>query len=409
MIHTKLQAAWVIARRDFVAVIFSKTFLFFLLGPLFPIVVGGMAGAIGAQVHKDLDRPMVGIALPADEAARMIEAHRALAEAMPGDVPGFVVLDAPWGGRTYDARAALAGRASAAQDGQLAAIVSGSLARPVLTATPERARMWQGMIALFAARAQSVAPAALPAVTVDEVATSAAKVSTGQIATAQAGQVVLFLLTMLLAGMVLSNLVEEKANKIIEVLAASIPMDALFMGKLFAMLGVSFVGIAVWGSVWGALLLAGAKSLPLLAAPAVGWPAFALLGFLYFAMAYLLLGSLYLAIGGMATTVREVQTLAMPATMLQLMVFFFASFALARPGTWIDVASLAFPLSSPYAMLARAAREPALWPHLVALGWQVLWVAVIVRGGAQLFRRTVMKSGPARGRRRKDRKSLNAG
>jgi hypothetical protein len=36
----------------------------------------------------------------------------------------------------------------------------------------------------------------------------------------QASQMLLFLLTMLLAGMVLSNLVEEKANKIIEILAA---------------------------------------------------------------------------------------------------------------------------------------------------------------------------------------------
>ena len=69
--------------------------------------------------------------------------------------------------------------------------------------------------------------------------------------TAQAGQVILFLLTMLLAGMVLSNLVEEKANKIIEILAAAIPMDAVFLGKLFAMLAVSLVGIAVWATVIG--------------------------------------------------------------------------------------------------------------------------------------------------------------
>ncbi|MBB3359109.1 ABC-2 type transport system permease protein [Novosphingobium capsulatum] len=408
MIPEKLRAAWVIARRDFVAVIFSKSFVFFLLGPLFPIIVGGMAGAIGAKVQRDLDNPQIGIALPADEAARMIDAHHALADAMPGDVPDFVVLDAPWGGRTYDARAALAGarRAGASSPmehgkpvGQLAAVVSGSLAHPVLTATPERARMWQGMIALFAAHAQSVAPAALPPVAVDEVASSVASVQTGQVSTAQAGQVALFLLTMLLAGMVLSNLVEEKANKIIEVLAASIPMDALFLGKLFAMLGVSLVGMAVWGAAWGGLMVMGMKSLPLLAAPAVGWPVFILLGFLYFAMAYLLLGSLFLSIGGMATTVREVQTLSMPVTMLQLMVFFFASYALARPGSWVDWAARVFPLSSPFAMLARAARDPVIWPHLLALGWQALCVMLIVRTGAQLFRRTVMKSGPARGRK----------
>lgn len=392
MIPEKLRAAAVIARRDFVAVIFSKTFLLFLLGPLFPIVVGGMAGAIGAQVDKELNQPQVGLALPAEQTRRLLAAHAALADALPGDVPDFVALDAA---TARSPRAALSGHGRT-----LAAVVSGTLDHPVLTATPERARLWQGMIALFAARARDDHPAPLPPVTIDEVATSAAKVKSGQVMTAQAGQVLLFLLTMLLAGMVLSNLVEEKANKIIEVLAASIPMDALFLGKLFAMLGVSMVGIAVWGTVWGGLVLAGMKSLPMLAAPAVGWPLFVGLGFLYFAMAYLLLGSLFLAIGGMASTVREVQTLSMPVTMLQLMVFFFASYALARPGSMIETASLVFPLSSPFAMLARAARSTELWPHVLALGWQALWVALIVRTGAVLFRRTVMKSGPARPKKR---------
>jgi ABC-2 type transport system permease protein len=41
-----------------------------------------------------------------------------------------------------------------------------------------------------------------------------------------------------------------------------------------------------------------------------------------------------------------------------------------------------------------------VWPHVLALLWQAFWVVVIVRAGAQLFRRTVMKSGPARGKAR---------
>ena len=48
------QAAYVIARRDFVAVLFSRAFFFFLLGPLFPIVVGAMAGGIGQEVARAL-------------------------------------------------------------------------------------------------------------------------------------------------------------------------------------------------------------------------------------------------------------------------------------------------------------------------------------------------------------------
>ena len=59
-----------------------------------------------------------------------------------------------------------------------------------------------------------------------------------------------------------------------------------------------------------------------------------------------------------------------------------------------------FPISSPYAMLAHAAEHPGLMPHVIALGWQGLWVVIMVRGGAMLFRRTVMKSGPGRSRKR---------
>ena len=203
---------------------------------------------------------------------------------------------------------------------------------------------------------------------------------------------------MLLAGMVLSNLVEEKGNKIIEVLAAAIPMDAVFLGKLFAMLAMSLVGIAVWGAAGAVLHWAMGRALPSLQEPAVGWTLFIGLATLYFAMGYLLLGSLFLAIGAMATTVREVQTLSMPVTMLQLLVFFFASYAMARPGSPIEWLAMIIPFSSPFAMLARAAVSPALWPHALALLWQATSVAFFVRIGAQMFRKRVMKSGGAAGR-----------
>jgi len=393
MFAERMRSVWVIARRDFVAVVFSKAFIFFLLGPLFPIIIGFFAGAIGASVQHDLDRAVIGVAMPARDGDKLIMARDAMADHMTGGVPDMVVIDRLRPGEHFDARAILKKR-------QLAAVVTGTLDAPVLTATQGRIDDWRGMVALFAARARSSEAIAYPDVRADVVVTSAAHEHNGQVVTAQAGQLLLFLLTMLLAGMVLSNLVEEKANKIIEILAASIPMDALFMGKLFAMLAVSMVGVAVWGTGYGVMVLAGARSIPLLATPAVGWPLFLALGFLYFAMAYLLLGSMFLAIGGMANTVREVQTLSMPATMMQLIVFFLASFALARPGTWIETLSEVFPVSSPYAMLAHAAEYPAIMPHVIALAWQGLWVVIMVRGGAMLFRRTVMKSGPGRVRKR---------
>ena len=112
--------------------------------------------------------------------------------------------------------------------------------------------------------------------------------------TAQGGQILVFFLTMLLAGMVLSNLVEEKSNKIIEILAASIPMESVFLGKLFAMLGMALLGIAVWTSVGLIPIVALGQNMPSFPTPAVGWPIFVTLCFTYFIMAYLMLGALFL-------------------------------------------------------------------------------------------------------------------
>ena len=393
-----LEAAWVIARRDFVAVLFSRAFLFFLLGPLFPVIVGGLAGSIGGQVQRGAVSIEVGLAMSAADNAAMIAAHERIAPQLGGALPALREVPQASGDPAFDARAFMEARR-----GNYAAIMTGTPAAPVLTGTEGQIARWQGPVGLIAADALSAEPASFPDIAAQVVTTSAASERSTRIQTAQIAQMLLFLLTMLLAGMVLSNLVEEKANKIIEILAAAIPMDAVFTGKLFAMLGVSFVGISVWGgAAWGLWALGGdgitqatGFDLTRLPAPAVGWPLFIALGVVYFAMAYLLLGALFLTIGAMANTVREVQTLSMPVTMMQLMVFFLAAYTINHPGSGMEMAAIAFPLSSPFAMLARAAMEPALWTHALALVWQALAVLALVKGGSLLFRKRVMKSGGA--------------
>ena len=389
-------AAYVIARRDFTAILLSRSFIFFLLGPLFPVIVGGFAGGIGQRVQASAAQPVLGVAMQSADADAMLAARQALAPRLGAALPELVVVKRLAAGESFAAAAALAARQA-----NVAAIVTGSPAAPGLTGTAERIGEWQGPVSLLAAQALGRAPSVYPEVTLAAMATNTAQQRQGQVLTAQAAQLLLFLLTMLLAGMVLSNLVEEKGNKIIEVLAAAIPMDAVFLGKLFAMLAVSFAGISVWAGAYGLFALVAGDAVPSLPEPAVGWPLFIALGIVYFAMAYLLIGALFLTIGSMATTVREVQTLSMPVTFVQLVFFFIASFALSAPGSLWEWIAVTVPFSSPFAMLARAAYDPALWPHAAALAWQVLCVGLLIRIGAQLFRRLVMKSGPSGGAGRK--------
>ncbi|MFX6949864.1 hypothetical protein ABTH81_22570, partial [Acinetobacter baumannii] len=74
---------------------------------------------------------------------------------------------------------------------------------------------WKGPLELLVERAREGDSAAPARITTRLVAESSGSVEQGRLVTAQVGQALLVLLTMLLAGMVLSNLVEEKTNKII--------------------------------------------------------------------------------------------------------------------------------------------------------------------------------------------------
>lgn len=390
-----LRAAFVIGRRDYMATVLSKTFLFFLLGPLFPVLIGVLFGSVGSQIANNPNERIVAV-IAEDDTVDRLNAARDRLEPLGGG--GFVTLEQVAPEPDLDAqRDALLARSERPIIGVLEGGIDaprfistlGAGSRPVneLTAFIEDARRYAAI---------GEAPWAVgPPIEIDQRATSANSTSSAQVLTARMGQLLLFFLTILLAGMLLSQMLEEKSNKAIEVLASAVPVDSIFIGKLFAMLAISLTGIVVWMSAIIALIfIFGGGSFALVPPPpAVGWPVFLTLALIYFTTSYLLLGAAFLGIGAQASTVREVQTLSMPVTMIQVVIFLAAQVGVGEPYGREAIAAAAFPLTSPFAMIARAAEIDLLWPHLVGIAWQVLWVAAILKLSGNVFRKSVLKSG----------------
>jgi len=385
-----LRSAFVIARRDFSATVLSKAFIFFLLGPLFPLLLGGVFGGIGARVASQTEQPIVAVVASEPDWDRLSAARDQLGQALdPGSLVKLIHY-APEPDLAAQEQRLLAMRQPA-----VGAVLAGGLDHPHLTGSLDGDPAALGQLKLLIANARAPEQPKATILRVTNVRTSSGSLTKVRALTGQIGQMLLFFLTILLSGMLLSQLIEEKSNKIIEVIAAAVPIDALFVGKLFAMLAASVVGIVVWVSA-GALLIqmvkhGGVTTLP---PPAVGWPGFLALAVVYFAMNYLLLGAAFLTIGAQASTVREVQTMSMPVTFAQVLIFGFASTVIGNPDSTEGLAAAIFPLSSPMAMIARAAEQPGWWPHVLAILWQALWVALILHLGSKLFRKTVLKSGP---------------
>jgi ABC-2 type transport system permease protein len=148
------QAAYVVARRDFRAILFSKAFLFFLLGPVFFGAVSLGAASVGQRTAENREPPVLAVSMdPADAAA--IEVARNRLQDMI-DLPRMERVDTG-----ADPAKVLADRSR-----NYGGVLTGTLDAPRLTGTPESIERWRGEVALtagvaFDQRAQQRLDAAL--------------------------------------------------------------------------------------------------------------------------------------------------------------------------------------------------------------------------------------------------------
>ncbi|MEH3046545.1 ABC transporter permease [Sphingomonas adhaesiva] len=394
-LHRQIRQTLTIARRDFIATVFTPVFLLFLFAPLIMVSFSslGALGAINATKGNAQAERIVAI-LPPGEARALAAADARLRPLLGGDHrPPSLQLRPPEGDPEAQARRALTN-----PHVDVAAVLRGSLDRPVIlhdAGDGDAARY----LAAAARDAALALRAPVPGEAVLERVARAAPSPQARGASGFFAVFGIFFLTLFLSGQVVGTMAEERNNKVIEVLAAAVPLESVFLGKLLGMFGVALLFVAFWGVVVTQVgaLLPGDMGADLAAlAPAVGKAGFVMLFGAYFTTAYLLLGSVFLGVGAQASTMREIQMLSLPITVLQVAMFALASAAVANPGTPLALAAELFPLSSPFAMAGRAASSPEVWPHVAALAWQLLWVSLFIVTGARAFRRGVLQSGSAR-------------
>ena len=384
-----------IARRDFIATVFTPTFLIFLLAPLLMFSFGAVGGLGAASVTSGgADRMRIVAIADAREGAALIAADKALRRVFRrSEAPPKLLIEAPAGDAATQQRALFK-----RDDLEVIAALRGPLARPTVlySATAARSSEYLATLAETALRTERSGGAAPLSTPVMERIARAAASQSGNSQAAFFAVFGIFLLTLMLASQMVGTIMEERSNKVIEVLAAAVPLESVFLGKLIGMFGVAVLFVGFWGAIAsrvGQVLPAGFARAFAEVGPAIGYPAFPLLFFAYFTMAFLPLGAVFLGIGAQAATPRELQMLSLPITLVQVGAFGLSATAASQPDSTIARVAEIFPFSSPFAMAARAANKPELWPHFAALGWQLLWVAITVTIGARLFRRGVLQSG----------------
>jgi ABC-2 type transport system permease protein len=197
--------------------------------------------------------------------------------------------------------------------------------------------------------------------------------------------------TMIIYGQLVSaGVIEEKSNRIVEILLATVRPWQLMLGKITGIGLVALVQVVVVAVV--ALVLASATKL--VSIPTLGVDV-VLSGVVWFVLGYLMYALLYAAAGSMVSRQEDVASVAMPVTLALVAGWIIAlTVAAPHPGSPATTVFSFIPLFSPVIMPVRIAAGVApFWEVAISVVLSVATIAGLVAIAGRIYRNSVLRIG----------------
>ena len=213
----------------------------------------------------------------------------------------------------------------------------------------------------------------------------------------------LWVAVMTIAQLLLTNVIEEKSTRVIEVLLSSVSPGELMSGKIA---GTAATGLTMLGCWIATLLVFLQFGLPFVVAGvgaeqvldavvAVVGPANLVCFLGYFLAGFLLYAALFAAIGSVVSSIKEAQNLMTPIVMVMMVPLLTMIFVTRNPHEPLGVVLSYIPAFTPFLMMNRvAAIPPAPWWEILLSGALLLvsvWAAFRLAG--RVFRVGILMTG----------------
>lgn len=199
--------------------------------------------------------------------------------------------------------------------------------------------------------------------------------------------IIMLMITILQSGQLLvRSLVEEKSNRLVEVLISSCSPTELMAGKILGLSGLGLLQLSLWTGIVVILLIVNKVT-------TVQFDILWLL-FLYFILGYLLYAGLFVACGTLVSTEQEAQQTTGYLTILLVIPFIFAFFATQAPNAPIIKILSFIPLLTPTMMVLRIPiLMPPLWEILLTLFILIVSVIGVMWAAGKIFRIGILITG----------------
>jgi len=212
------------------------------------------------------------------------------------------------------------------------------------------------------------------------------------------GFTLLFLMTVFTgSGYMMQSVIEEKENRLVEILITSVRAGQLLAGKVIAQGVMALFQIVVWGIISVLLfqLQSGflMQNIPFLNAISIPTQSLPVL-IIYFMLGFFLFAAAFGAVGALSNSSQEGSQYTIVFVLPAMIPYFLMNQFVADPNGPLAVILSIFPLTAPIAMIARSTMVAVpLWQVILSvtvLGATVLgafWVA------GRLFRAQLLMSG----------------
>ena len=199
----------------------------------------------------------------------------------------------------------------------------------------------------------------------------------------------LYVSLLIYGQLVAAGVVEEKANRIIEILLATVRPRQLLLGKV---IGIGLVGMLQLVLLGATAYVATSKT-QVINVPDVGVTAI-LGGLLWFVLGFVLYALLYAAAGSMVSRQEDLGAVTTPLTMLVLGTYLVFFWVIANPTNPIGIALSVIPPFAVVLMPARIATGDAqLWQVVVAVVLTLAEIVALNALAARIYANSVLRIG----------------
>jgi len=198
----------------------------------------------------------------------------------------------------------------------------------------------------------------------------------------------MFMMLMMSAVPLLTAVMEEKTERIAEVLLGTITPEQFMMGKIIGSLGVSLTTSAIY--IAGAVFTLSRINLnDLIPYQIIPW------FFIYMLLNIIMVGSIMAALGATCNDSKDAQAMQFPAMLPIIVPLFLMMPIILNPLGKLATVSSLFPLWTPMLMLLRQSTSVTipLWQPIVGLIGVILFTIFCVWAGARIFRATIIMQG----------------